>query len=178
MAYTQRRMVYNPTPTQEEPKEEPEQRQEEVGVVAPRRVHKECEVLNDYLTKLWSLKTSSKAKHWVTTGQNFLSIHELYDQIHDWTEESIDEIAENLTGNDISFTISTGEISSIDNIDDGSTWRGLLKEEFECLEKTKHCLARSVDKADDYDLIGLQNILEDQMTKLDKIIYFVKQTIS
>lgn len=168
MAYSQRRMVYAP----------PQQKEEEEPQQETQMSYRDSELFNFYLTQLWNLKTTSKAKHWTTTGANFMSVHELYDMIYDFAEEAIDEIAENLTSYDFSFRIVTAEIASIDNVDEGSeTWLGMLREEFGSMMKIKKSLEVSIEQADEQDLIGLQNILEEQMTKLDKILYFTKQTI-
>lgn len=166
------RMIYNPQQQTTVEEEIVVKKEKEVGAI------KECEVFNEYLTKVWNLATSSKAKHWTTTGPNFLSIHPFYDEIWEWARDSIDNVAESLTGNGIKFTMITGSIASVDNCDDGASWREMFKEECDDLICVKEALYAAIEKADDYCLEGLCNILQGQAESLEVFIYKTKQTLA
>ncbi|MEO1652840.1 MAG: DNA starvation/stationary phase protection protein Dps [Bacteroidota bacterium] len=53
--------------------------------------------LNLSLADAIDLSTQSKQAHWNVRGNNFKALHELFDEIHEMSEEHIDLLAERIT---------------------------------------------------------------------------------
>lgn len=152
---------------------------EDVAEVKETKMATDEDIYSEYLTRLFVLKTKTKERHFVTKGTNFLSVHEMYDDIYEFLCEAIDEIAENLTGNEIPFTIEIGRIKTIDNVlERGEDWDTLIRDELEDFLAAKEYLYKSKEKSEDDCLLGLGNILDGQAQKLEMYIYFLKQFLA
>jgi len=55
------------------------------------------ELLQKHLASSIDLAYSAKQAHWNVKGPNFMSVHLLFDQLHEEVEEYVDSIAERLT---------------------------------------------------------------------------------
>ena len=103
----------------------------------------------------------------------------MYDDIYEFLCEAIDEIAENLTGNEIPFTIEIGRVKTIDNVlERGEDWDTLIRDELEDFLAAKEYLYKSKEKSEDDCLLGLGNVLDGQAQKLEMYIYFLKQFLA
>src|SRR3984957_14242957 len=54
-------------------------------------------LLNARLADALDLEAASKQAHWNVKGANFITLHELFDQLHTHVEEHVDTIAERVT---------------------------------------------------------------------------------
>jgi starvation-inducible DNA-binding protein len=51
-------------------------------------------LLNARLADALDLEAQAKQAHWNVRGANFIALHELFDKLHDFAGESVDDIAE------------------------------------------------------------------------------------
>ena len=55
------------------------------------------ELLQTHLATAVDITYQTKQAHWNVKGMNFIAVHELFDDLHEETEEYVDTIAERLT---------------------------------------------------------------------------------
>ena len=56
-----------------------------------------CEILNTTLATFFDFYSQAKQAHWNVKGMNFFSLHGLFDDIAEYTNEAIDIVAERIT---------------------------------------------------------------------------------
>ncbi|MER0237271.1 DNA starvation/stationary phase protection protein Dps [Fulvimarina sp. MAC8] len=55
------------------------------------------QLLQTHLATALDLTYQTKQAHWNVKGLNFIAVHKLFDELHETTEEFVDDIAERLT---------------------------------------------------------------------------------
>ena len=65
--------------------------------IAKGKREKLVEILNQSLADAMDLKSQAKQAHWNVKGQNFIALHELFDQVATEIEIHVDDIAERVT---------------------------------------------------------------------------------
>ena len=56
-----------------------------------------CQILNQRLAEMIDLQLQAKQAHWNIRGSNFLSLHEMFDDLAEALADPIDSIAERIT---------------------------------------------------------------------------------
>ena len=55
------------------------------------------ELLQKHLGTAIDITYQTKQAHWNVKGMNFIAVHKLFDELHETTEDFVDNIAERLT---------------------------------------------------------------------------------
>ncbi len=144
-------------------------------VQKPRNSAKEqvIEILNQNLADAITLKLAAKHAHWNVRGENFLSLHELFDKLATSADEYADTIAERLVqlGGYAKGTLKDIEkYSSLKNYSGSEDYiKTISALVSELAEKTRH----SIDVTADLSDAVTADILTEVTAGLDKLHWFV-----
>ena len=135
-------------------------------------------MLNQLLADTTDLYSHAKQAHWNVRGQDFFSLHELFDKVSEQTLEHADEIAERVgqLGYSVSGTIREAARSShlpeypLDLADGEAHIEQLSKS---LAEYTRH-VRKGIDQADEAGDAVTNDILIQICRKTDKILWFVE----
>lgn len=123
--------------------------------------------------------TKSHGFHVNVVGPDFTEFHELFSEVYESAQESIDEIGEQIRGIEAIAPFSLTRIQELGTIEDG-------KERPDAMRMTKDLLADSQklmnhyeechDIAVEYKKYGLINFIEGKMDHLTKIMWKLRST--
>lgn len=123
--------------------------------------------------------TKSHGYHVNVVGLNFVQFHDLFSEVYEFAQESIDEIGEQIRAIEAIAPFSLSRISELGSIEDG-------KERPEALKMTNELLADSQilmdhyeechDIAEEYKIYGLINFIEGKQDQLSKLMWKLRST--
>lgn len=135
-------------------------------------------LLQSQLTDALDLASQVKHAHWNVKGPHFLPLHELFDEMHERLEESIDDVAERLTalGGHAQGTLRQGAATTrlpefpAEAID-GSAHLKALSERFAHLAQSTRVAIDTASAAGD---AGTADIFTQVSRQLDKDLWFLE----
>ncbi len=134
-------------------------------------------LLNHALAHSIDLKLQAKQAHWNVKGENFLSLHELFDKIANQVEEYIDSLAERvvqLGGVALGTLQIVAKTSSLktypDNIKEGKKHLTLIKSAMQYFADLMYTLTETAEMQNDKVTADLCTGINRE---LDKTIWFV-----
>lgn len=127
---------------------------------------------------LW---TQVKSAHWNVTGQNFIALHELFDEIAGRVDGQTDLLAERIR--QIGFTAfgTTRRIASELKLPDLAEVQGsheVLISLIASLSAQQAAVAKAVGKTNDLDDPATADILTEVLRELDKDLWFLRSHLS
>ena len=136
------------------------------------------ELLQAHLGTAIDITYQTKQAHWNVKGMNFIAVHELFDELHDLTENYVDEIAERLTamGGQAHGTVQSAVQNSIldaypiDLVKSEDHLRRLT----ESYAKWSAAVAKGIDEASEAGDPFTEDLLTGIGRELDKSIYFME----
>ena len=132
---------------------------------------------NNYLANIGVMYIKLHNLHWNVVGPNFKEIHEYLESLYEFFATMLDDVAEFIKMDDgyplasMSEYMEYATISEIDSLDykkdDALT---ILLEDIKTLKAQANIIRTYTDKVDKFQL---GNMLEEHMSKYDKILWFV-----
>jgi starvation-inducible DNA-binding protein len=140
-----------------------------------------CQILNQRLAEMIDLQLQSKQAHWNIRGSNFLSLHELFDDLAEALADPIDSIAERITA---LGGIAEGTLAHVSGRTSLPAYPDGLRKSAEVLAAIADALARcartmraSIDHADQLGDAGTADLFTGISRELDKRLWFVEAHI-
>ncbi len=136
------------------------------------------ELLQTHLATAVDITYQTKQAHWNVKGMNFIAVHELFDDLHEETEEYVDTIAERLTaiGGQAHGTVqAASENSLLDPYPlDLVKSEDHLKRLTESYSKWSAAIAEGIEEASEAGDPLTEDLLTAIGRGLDKGIYFME----
>ncbi|MCW7543148.1 MAG: DNA starvation/stationary phase protection protein Dps [Aurantimonas coralicida] len=136
------------------------------------------ELLQTHLATAVDITYQTKQAHWNVKGMNFIAVHELFDDLHEETEEYVDTIAERLTaiGGQAHGTVqAASENSLLDPYPlDLVKSEDHLKRLTESYAKWSAAVAEGIEEASEAGDPLTEDLLTAIGRGLDKGIYFME----
>ncbi|MCD1642850.1 DNA starvation/stationary phase protection protein Dps [Aurantimonas coralicida] len=136
------------------------------------------ELLQTHLATAVDITYQTKQAHWNVKGMNFIAVHELFDDLHEETEEYVDTIAERLTaiGGQAHGTVqAASENSLLDPYPlDLVKSEDHLKRLTESYAKWSAAIAEGIEEASEAGDPLTEDLLTAIGRGLDKGIYFME----
>ena len=136
------------------------------------------ELLQTHLATAVDITYQTKQAHWNVKGMNFIAVHELFDDLHEETEEYVDTIAERLTaiGGQAHGTVqAASENSLLDPYPlDLVKSEDHLKRLTESYAKWSAAIAKGIEEASEAGDPLTEDLLTAIGRGLDKGIYFME----
>ncbi|MBC6715719.1 MULTISPECIES: DNA starvation/stationary phase protection protein Dps [Aurantimonas] len=136
------------------------------------------ELLQTHLATAVDITYQTKQAHWNVKGMNFIAVHELFDDLHEETEEYVDTIAERLTaiGGQAHGTVqAASENSLLDPYPlDLVKSEDHLKRLTESYSKWSAAVAEGIEEASEAGDPLTEDLLTAIGRGLDKGIYFME----
>ena len=136
------------------------------------------ELLQTHLATAVDITYQTKQAHWNVKGMNFIAVHELFDDLHEETEEYVDTIAERLTaiGGQAHGTVqAASENSLLDPYPlDLVKSEDHLKRLTESYSKWSAAVAEGIEEASEAGDPLTEDLLTAIGHGLDKGIYFME----
>ncbi|MCC4295917.1 DNA starvation/stationary phase protection protein Dps [Aurantimonas coralicida] len=136
------------------------------------------ELLQTHLATAVDITYQTKQAHWNVKGMNFIAVHELFDDLHEETEEYVDTIAERLTaiGGQAHGTVQAASKNSL--LDpyplDLVKSEDHLKRLTESYAKWSAAVAEGIEEASEAGDPLTEDLLTAIGRGLDKGIYFME----
>lgn len=141
------------------------------------------ETLKEAMKRLFATNfqyyTKAHGYHVNVVGINFTQFHELFSEVYEFGQESIDSIGEQIRAIEAIAPFSLSRIQELGTISDG-------KERPDALKMTKELLADSQklmdhyeechDIAEEYKIYGLLNFIEGKQDHLAKLMWKLRST--
>lgn len=123
--------------------------------------------------------TKSHGYHVNVVGVNFVQFHELFGEVYEFAQESIDETGEQIRTIEAIAPFSLSRISELGSIEDGKEIPEATKMATELLTDAQILMnhyEEAHDIAEEYKIYGLVNYTEGKMDNLAKLMWKLRST--
>jgi starvation-inducible DNA-binding protein len=135
-------------------------------------------MLNQQLANLTDLFTQTKHAHWNVKGQNFYSLHKLFDELAEGLEEFIDDTAERITALGGRANGTARMAASRTRLDEfpADTHAGLevVRVVADRYATAARDTRQGISQADEHGDAGTADLLTALVRYLDKSLYFLE----
>lgn len=139
---------------------------------------KSTALLNERLSDLIDLGLQAKQAHWNVKGLQFIALHELFDSVHEQTEEFVDEVAERLVALGGIAEGTIGAVNSRTKLPAYPTsitgWREHVEALSTALATAGKHIRAAIDQADELGDAGTADLFTGISRQLDQKLWFVE----